>query len=82
MVEAVLPNPETPLISPETQRRLPKIALSTHDNLGLMRHPDDFLGIAGPALSDHDRAVLKQAVFLLRYRARLGEVSGVAVATD
>ncbi len=30
-----------------------------------------FLGIAGPMTSDQDKASLKQAVFLLRYRAKL-----------
>jgi hypothetical protein len=30
-----------------------------------------FLGIAGPMASDAEKASLKQAVFLMRYRARL-----------
>lgn len=34
-------------------------------------HAARFLGIAGPMTSDEDKASLKQAVFLLRYRARL-----------
>ena len=34
-------------------------------------HAARFLGIAGPMTSDQEKASLKQAVFLLRYRARL-----------
>jgi hypothetical protein len=33
--------------------------------------PTRFLGIAGPTATDQDKASVKQAVFLLRYRARL-----------
>lgn len=40
-----------------------------------MNDPDaaagPFLGIAGPTASEQERASLKQAVFLLRYRARI-----------
>ena len=47
-----------------------------------MQHPDRFLGIAGPAVSDQDKAVLKQAVFLLRCRARLVEAAVSSFRAD
>lgn len=34
-------------------------------------HASRFLGIAGPSSTEQEKASLKQAVFLLRYRARL-----------
>lgn len=38
-------------------------------------HGDRFLGIAGPMASEQEKASLKQAVFLIRYRARLAIVA-------
>lgn len=35
------------------------------------RDPNRFLGVAGPTISDQEKASIKQAVFLLRYRFRI-----------
>jgi hypothetical protein len=39
-----------------------------------MDHPR-FLGVAGPAGSDSEKACIKQALFLLRYRLRIRDLA-------
>lgn len=38
--------------------------------------PERFLGVAGPTTTDAEKACIKQAVFLLRYRLRLQDALG------
>lgn len=38
---------------------------------------DRFLGVAGPTMTDQEKASIKQAVFLLRYRLRLQDALAV-----
>lgn len=41
------------------------------------RDPDRFLGVAGPTMNDQEKASIKQAVFLIRYRLRLQSALGL-----
>ena len=43
-------------------------------------HSERFLGVAGPSNTDADKANIKQAVFLLRYRLRI--MDAVALRAD
>jgi hypothetical protein len=38
--------------------------------------PERFLGVAGPTGSDAEKATVKQALFLLRYRLRVMDAVG------
>lgn len=41
------------------------------------RDPNRFLGVAGPTMTEQEKASIKQAVFLMRYRIRLQDALGL-----